>query len=178
MCIRDRFYIKIVIVHYRFLAVLSHSLASLLRTAIGFAYAYRISFMFAVGRTLNGLGCTLGWIVGMVMCFAFPGDPLGRMFICFALVVLLVVATSFAVFHPGPLSYVREVRLEAERSARIIALEAGAGRALELSTRIVAGRYGLTPRQAEVLYCLAQGRNAGYIAEKFTISAHTAKRCV
>lgn len=30
--------------HYRFLAVLSHSLASLLRTAIGFAYAYRISF--------------------------------------------------------------------------------------------------------------------------------------
>lgn len=130
---------------------------------------------FAVGRTLNGLGCTLGWIVGTVMCFAFPGDPLGRMFICFALVVLLVVATSFAVFHPGPLSYVREVRLEAERSARSIALEAGAGRALELSTRIVAGRYDLTPRQAEVLYCLAQGRNAGYIAEKFTISAHTAK---
>ena len=30
--------------HYRFLAVLSHSLAGLLRTAIGFAYAYRISF--------------------------------------------------------------------------------------------------------------------------------------
>ena len=30
--------------HYRFLAVLSHSFAGLLRTAIGFAYTYRISF--------------------------------------------------------------------------------------------------------------------------------------
>ena len=33
----------------------------------------------------------------------------------------------------------------------------------------------MTSRQAEVLLCLAQGRNAGYIAQKFTISTHTAK---
>lgn len=129
---------------------------------------------FAVGRTLNGLGCTLGWIVGTVMCFGFAGDALGRMFICFALVVFLVVATSFAVFHPGPLSYVREVRIDAERSARQ-AISGGIGETLKLKTSLVAQRYELTPRQTEVLCCLAQGRNAGYIADRFTISAHTAK---
>ena len=108
------------------------------------------------------------------MCFGFAGDPLGRMFICFALVVFLVVATSFAVFHPGPLSYVREVRIDAERSARQ-AISGGIGETLKLKTSLVAQRYELTPRQTEVLCCLAQGRNAGYIADRFTISAHTAK---
>lgn len=131
---------------------------------------------FAVGRTLNGLGCTLGWIVGMVLSF-FPGiDASGRLFVCFALVVFLVVITSFAVFHPGPLSYVRSVKMDAVLEARRAnAIEGDPGALLHAKVESIAQEYDLTSRQAEVLLCLAQGRNAGYIAQKFTISTHTAK---
>lgn len=40
---------------------------------------------------------------------------------------------------------------------------------------IVARKYGLSRRQAEVLAMLAKGRNAEYITEKLVISPHTAK---
>lgn len=131
---------------------------------------------FAVGRTLNGLGCTFGWIVGMVLSFSPGIDASGRLFICFALVVFLVVITSFAVFHPGPLSYVRAVKMDAVLEARrASAIEGDPGALLRAKVESIAREYDLTARQAEVLICLAQGRNAGYIAQKFTISTHTAK---
>lgn len=131
---------------------------------------------FAVGRTLNGLGCTLGWVVGMVLSF-LPGiDASGRLFVCFALVVFLVVITSFAVFHPGPLSYVRSVKMDAVLEARRASAIGGEpGALLHSKVERIAQEYDLASRQAEVLLCLAQGRNAGYIAQKFTISTHTAK---
>lgn len=126
---------------------------------------------FAVGRTLNGLGCSLGWAVGMVLVF-LPGiDAAGRMFVCFALVVFLVLITSFAIFHPEPLFYACEVYESSSNGAD------GESSSLDIGfkAKAVADRFGLTSRQTEVLLCLAQGRNAGYIAQKFTISAHTAK---
>lgn len=130
---------------------------------------------FAVGRTLNGLGCTLGWAVGMVLNFFPHATSESRLFICFALVVFLVVTTSFAVFHPGPLSYFREVKIEAARAARQFVSDGERLGTLEAKSKQVAERYELTSRQEEVLLCLAQGRNASYIAQKFTISTHTAK---
>ncbi|WP_180326680.1 helix-turn-helix transcriptional regulator [Raoultibacter phocaeensis] len=131
---------------------------------------------FAVGRTLNGLGCTFGWIVGMALSFSPGIDASGRLFICFALVVFLVVITSFAVFHPGPLSYVRSVKMDAVLEARrASAIEGDPGALLHAKVERIAQMYDLTARQAEVLICLAQGRNASYIAQKFTISTHTAK---
>ncbi len=130
---------------------------------------------FAVRRTFNGLGCTLGWVVGMVMSFAFEGDALARVFICFALAVLLMIAASFAVFRPGPPSGTREGGASADQPVFRSFAEGSVEAALKMKTGVVADRYELTPRQAEVLCCLAQGRNAGYIADKFIISAHTAK---
>lgn len=126
---------------------------------------------FAMGRILNGFGCTFGWMVGTLLNFLPGVDAAGRLFVCFALVVFLVTTTSFAVFHPGPLSYFREAKLDAARAA-VAAAEAAP---LQAKTEAVAARYDLTSRQAEVLLCLAQGRNASYVAQKFTISSHTAK---
>ena len=126
---------------------------------------------FAVGRTLNGLGCSLGWATGMIVLFASGANTEGRLFICFALVVFLVIITSFAVFHPGPLSYVHDAYVHALRDSA----QVSAPYEIELKTKEVASRFGLTSRQAEVLLCLAQGRNANYVAQKFTISMHTAK---
>ena len=131
---------------------------------------------FAVGRTLNGLGCSLGWATGMLLNFVPGIDVAGRLFVCFALVVFLVVTTSFAVFHPGPLSYVHDLHREAARAPQgPLAAPRGAGDGLGAKTESVARRYGLTSRQEEVLLCLAQGRNASHIAQRFTISTHTAK---
>lgn len=131
---------------------------------------------FAVGRTLNGLGCSLGWAVGMSLNF-LPGiDGAGRLFVCFALVVFLVIVTSFAVFHPGPLSYVHDLHCEAVRAPQGSSVATcGATDGLEAKVGSVARRYGLTSRQEEVLLSLAQGRNASHIAQRFTISTHTAK---
>ena len=39
----------------------------------------------------------------------------------------------------------------------------------------VAGHFGLTNRQTEVLHLLAKGRNAAYIQKQLVISQHTAK---
>ncbi len=131
---------------------------------------------FAVGRTLNGLGCSLGWATGMLLNFVPGIDVAGRLFVCFALVVFLVVTTSFAVFHPGPLSYVHDLHQEAVRAPQgSLAAARGAADGLGAKTESVARRYGLTSRQEEVLLCLAQGRNASHIAQRFTISTHTAK---
>ena len=130
---------------------------------------------FAVGRTLNGLGCSLGWAVGMVLAF-LPGiDATGFILVCFALVVFLVLITSFAVFHPGPLSYVRKMCDNSSCGSGAGANEKSASLDIGFKIDVVAVQFGLTSRQTEVLLCLAQGRNANYIAQKFTISPHTAK---
>ncbi len=139
---------------------------------------------FAVGRTLNGLGCSLGWAVGMLLNF-LPGiDVSGRLFVCFALVVFLTVTTSFAVFHPESLSRAAETGGDAAppralqgsgAPACATAATHVAADGLDAKASSVARRYSLTSRQEEVLLCLAQGRNAGYIAQRFTISTHTAK---
>ncbi|MDR0350825.1 MAG: helix-turn-helix transcriptional regulator [Coriobacteriales bacterium] len=42
-------------------------------------------------------------------------------------------------------------------------------------TEVVAGRFGLSPRQSEVLHLLAKGRNTSYIQEHLVISHYTAK---
>lgn len=133
---------------------------------------------FAAGRTLNGLGCSLGWAVGMVFCF-LPGIGVsGRLFVCFATTVFLVLVSSFAVFHPGaPFFFAQRACPDSSSTSFFTTGVVSNGSAMELSAKVkgVAERFSLTSRQAEVLLCLAQGRNAGYISQKFTISTHTAK---
>ena len=70
----------------------------------------------------------------------------------------------------------RSVKMDAVLEARRAnAIEGDPGALLHAKVERIAQEYDLTSRQAEVLLCLAQGRNAGYIAQKFTISTHTAK---
>lgn len=130
---------------------------------------------FAVGRTLNGLGCLVGWATGMVLGFFPDASPELRLIVCFALVVALVGITSFAVFHPGLLTYFQEAKMESSYSSCQFVIDGEGVGTLEEKSGRVADRYELTSRQEEVLLCLAQGRNASYIAQKFTISTHTAK---
>ncbi len=130
---------------------------------------------FAIRRAFNGLGCALGWVVGIVMNFVFEDDALARMFICFALAVLLMIAATFVVFRSGSFSHTRDDGGNEDKTARRPPNERGVGTALKTKAGLVADHYELTPRQAEVLICLSQGRNANYIADKFIISAHTAK---
>lgn len=130
---------------------------------------------FAVGRTLNGLGCMVGWATGMALNFSPDASPEFRLIVCFALVVALVAITSFAVFHPGLLTYFREAKIESSYSSCQFVIDGEGVGTLEEKSKRVADRYELTSRQEEVLLCLAQGRNASYIAQKFTISTHTAK---
>lgn len=130
---------------------------------------------FAIRRTFNGLGCAFGWVVGIVMNFAFEGDALARMLICFALAVFFMAAGTLSVFSLKPSSCVCGGKVNVDQSVLRPPTGEGVEAARNAKAVRVADRYELTPRQAEVLQCLSQGRNANYIAEKFIISTHTAK---
>lgn len=154
---------------------------------------------FASRQAPSWIGFFVGSIAGIVCLYvwALSGHDL-----CFAMAVLSIVVIAAFALYGADESKTRK-RLEqllsggegdgagenveavdgnrSEAASGEAAAEAGSGshpwvgEAFRASCTNVAERYSLTPREAEVFFILARGRNADYIASQLNVSSATVK---
>ncbi|MEG2934421.1 MAG: helix-turn-helix transcriptional regulator [Gordonibacter sp.] len=134
---------------------------------------------FALRQAPSNIGFFVGAIVAFVILFVYPlsGTQLSLLMVVFALVVILM----FCVYGGDDAKMRRRLN---ELLAPPIANNSSGGAGGEQSSQAgffrkrcdcVSERYGLTPREEEVFFLLAKGRNAEYIAEQLVVSSATAK---
>jgi DNA-binding CsgD family transcriptional regulator len=127
--------------------------------------------VFAYGRAFNLAGVAFGYLFALV-AFSSPlayGQSHGTILAFCALMLLFIIASTFILEDHYPIS--SDVaddgsELDSQTPKRDLWDE----RCAQISKR-----YGLSPRQAEVLLLLSKGRNTVYVQEKLVISHYTAK---
>ena len=122
---------------------------------------------FAIGTCCLDLGHIFGMILKKVLPLLKPDY---MVFVVFCLVYIVVVVGVTALYG---FSSRKHKKQEAEESsnAEINQLLS----ALRIRCRTVALENGLTPREEDVLYCLAQGWSNNTIAEELSLSQNTIK---
>jgi len=153
---------------------------------------------FGLGRFFNFIGIFVGvglGFVGFSQQFALWWGHYGILTGICILMMLVITSCSFVMVEDNYPSDERIQVVENENGEKIVTVgpgtpihalpanEPAAVSALEdhhvgifqLKCDLVAEKYGLSRRQAEVLGMLARGRGAEYITEKLVISPHTAK---
>ncbi len=121
----------------------------------------------AQGRLPIQIGMLLGWLLG----FVFLGSGIFNFdvmtMIALGLVVVLVIVTTVIPYEKSGLKVLGPGK-EADEHHDTMG-------SWQLRCKEVAKKYGLSPRQQDVLIYLAKGRNAEYIQNELVISSHTAK---
>lgn len=137
---------------------------------------------FALREAPNWVGFLLGSIIAYVFIFTARID--GWAYDLGMVVLALVVVVAFSIYG-GNESQTKK-RLNALLTpAPVEALVSGGGQGANSSTApprsfkqrcdVASEQYGLTPREEEVFFLLAKGRNAEYIAEQLVVSPATVK---
>lgn len=134
---------------------------------------------FTLRQAPSYLGFLAGSIVAYVIVFVYPlsGTQLGFLMAVFALVVIL----TFCIYGGDDAQMKKRLNellaLPAVEGTLIVKKAADQVRPGFFRKRceLVAEKYGLTPREEEVLLLLAKGRNAEHIAEQLVVSLATAK---
>lgn len=128
--------------------------------------------VFAYGRAFNLLGLLAGYAFAAV-AFSAPlaaGDGVGTILAFCGLMLVFILASTFVLEDHYPVSSEvddNDTNLEAPVLPKRDSWDERCAQ--------VAEKYGLSPRQAEVLGLLSKGRNTVYIQEKLVISHYTAK---
>lgn len=113
----------------------------------------------------------IGFVIGFGIALALLGaGPVAQSTAGLCIVALLVTASL--VLLPFSTHYSKQ--LEAA-PALIVNSSLSAEEAERAKCAKLAARYGLSPREEEVLFYIVKGRNARYIADKLVISESTAK---
>lgn len=128
-------------------------------------HAEQASLLHSMARAR--LAISSGMLVGWCVAYFLPQGLLGAASVLSLLAVLLASTLVFSDRDVATVNAVADDRATAEacdaRLGRTAALEAFSQGA------------GLTPREAEVLTYLADGRNASYIAEKLVVAESTVR---
>jgi DNA-binding CsgD family transcriptional regulator len=124
-------------------------------------------YTFGRSRALVFFGFVLGWVV-IYSIFVVNQTDIVRVVVCFVLLMILSILNIF-VFKDNYPTQEREMEL---RVSGELSTNTGAWRRKLEQT---AKEFQLSPRQTDVFYLLARGRNAEYIQKQFFISKATAK---
>ncbi|NTU88766.1 MAG: helix-turn-helix transcriptional regulator [Actinobacteria bacterium] len=136
--------------------------------------------IFSLGRIGNATGALIGFAVGYL---AFNSDIKGQltaMAVSLGILFIFIIIATFVLEGHYPVEEADDLADLPSMEGTIVppgesfAMEQGKG-LWKLRCEIFAQNYGLSPRQAEVLFLLAKGRNASYIQEKLVVSNHTVK---
>lgn len=165
-------------------ALFDDSVPALYLVPLGICYSVLLLFVWTVPRyyrpermpfaytCIAFFAYKLGWalgICGIMLAPAAFGSDVRTVIILLAFFALLLLAALHIVRLWRLRAHdVQRVRQQADMQASAEALFADA-------CARVAARYGLTPRESEVLVLLARGRNARHIAESLVISDGTAR---
>lgn len=114
----------------------------------------------AFGRLGNVIGMVVGWATGGVVDLFSAAHPALFGYVCLGLVMVLVAASTYMFNGIGGMLTVVASSPDAHYEGQCQAF---------------ARRYGLTPRQLDVLRLLGRGRTAISIQERLSISESTAK---
>ncbi len=126
--------------------------------------------VFSYGRAYNLLGIVLGFAFAAITTTFFPSGSIALILSFAALIFLFIIASAFILEDHYPVS--SEV---GDIDEDVVDITLSGRNLWEERCAAVAKRYGLSPRQTEVLQLLARGRNTSYIQETLTISPYTAK---
>ncbi len=113
---------------------------------------------FARGNLYFWGGAAMGWVMGMISALVLPG------IMAAALVSTVVIIASLSGY-----------RVFKHRMGTVDPYASSKKAMWKLACQKVCTTYDLTPRESEVLFLLARGRNAVYIKDVLTISEPTAK---
>ena len=126
--------------------------------------------VFSYGRAFNLMGILLGFFFAAVVTTTFSPGSLGTVLSFASLIFIFIIASTFILEDHYPVSS------EVDDSDEVVEdVNVGGRKFWEERCAAVAKRYGLSPRQTEVLQLLAKGRNTSYIQERLVISPYTAK---
>jgi len=130
-------------------------------------------FCFAKGRVFMVLGQSIGWFIGAFLA-ASSVRYLPVLFTVFVFLTCLYI--TIAVLNPKiyPLMPEEPKPIEEEASA-IAPVEENKGRPFKDKCTQATLFYNLTPREGEILFYLAKGRNAKFIADKLYVAERTVK---
>lgn len=139
---------------------------------------------FAGARLYAAIGLVIGLLTGWL---AFSSDVFGdvtlQAWVVVVVMFFILVSTTLSTksYYPGedaPSAPAGAVRIGVMGQAvpdREQAPAIDEKQCFQQRCDAVAGHFGLTNRQTEVLHLLAKGRNAAYIQKQLVISQHTAK---
>lgn len=111
-------------------------------------------------------GFAMGWLI-IYLATCLYGEGADE-FIAIRLFVAVLLVVVFSLFFPSQ----EHLSMDDSPVSRSGLDE---HEAYELRIRLIAQKYGLTPREREVIRYLARGRNAAYIQEKLVVSPHTVR---
>lgn len=154
------------------------SICMLLRATV--LYQLSTPSVMAWGRCANALGIFFGWIAGHLLASAFNFGLADISAWSSILLLAIIMACGSLLSTPGADGELMVPIAEAsvldvvEDAVVPHAQQSQPGR-WSRQCDLVASKYGLSPREQEVLKLLSRGRDAEYIAALFVISPHTAK---
>lgn len=126
---------------------------------IGAAPGLKTGFVFVFSRSFNFLGLFLGWILGFAI---MASGTLNETFFVNAIVI---VVAAFIIVRNAIESKSRKSYLDNDRHST----------PWRDRCEAVATEYRLSPKEREVLFYLAKGRNVAYISKEMVLSEHTIK---
>ncbi|MDR2108969.1 MAG: helix-turn-helix transcriptional regulator [Coriobacteriales bacterium] len=123
---------------------------------------------FSTSKLLICGGFTGGWLIGYAAFSLAPELEFLKPLLFFLLLLALLVLSTFLFQDNSHIT-------EQETEIQIDEIHVAGGGAWKRTVEQIAKEVDLSPRQTEVLFLLARGRNARYIQEQFYISKATAK---
>lgn len=140
--------------------------------------AVRCLWEISSSKTGNAVGFFLGWAIATASLYYLNADSILLIIICFSMVAFsAVIDTAF--FKDMKLDF-REVLVGDEpmleiRDAKFVeSLPQGKGKWSRTCEKL-SEKYKLSPRQKEIFFLLAKGRNVQFIKDKLVLSTPTVK---
>lgn len=174
----DNLFFSAVLVNTGFFLFDFLSLCMLVRATV--LYKLSTPSVMAWGRCANALGIFFGWMAGHLLASVFNFGVADISAWSSIMLLALIMTCGSLVDTPGvdeAAALPSVVTSDSEASGGVSAAgvqQVQPGR-WSRQCNLVVSKYGLSPRESEVLKMLSRGRDAEYIAAVFVISPHTAK---
>ena len=146
--------------------------ASLLKIVIskGLPVFYHIS----IGLIPKSAGFLIGWALATL--FVVYGVNKADSLLIMLLVAAFLLVLVSMVFYPERQHHDEQFSTEGDFVVSPITVVENSNEDLtNLKCEAVSKLYALSPRESEILYYLARGRNAEYMCNRLTVSSHTVK---
>lgn len=124
---------------------------------------------------VSSLGFAIGWGIAAVITSVAGAhsEPFTTVRLAMVFVLVVVVMAFFPIGRHHPVD--GSARDEGASSADKVVVQMDESELFDQRCRAIVKLYQLSPREADILAYLANGRNAAWIVEELTISPHTVK---